>query len=192
MTKRSILVLRIILIIAVVGYCHVNGQTEDQKTKERIRKFIACVETGNTGLVDTYYLEWNLYTKIQSPEEDEVHQIHMTWNSSALGRIAAAFKNFDYKKGKMYNATRLSIHIYDKKLNSILIIGVANDVSAILIDNESYEATPEVMQSLKYLMPYLAYEQISQSTLYEKYFIETKDKSKEVDSNKSDPNSVTK
>jgi hypothetical protein len=102
-------------------------------------------------------------------------------------------KNYDFKKSNaLCGKIGLTIKFYDAKYRPAVMTISLEKQGILVINGDTYEPTPSVIQALKYFMPYDVYEEISQSGAYYKYFNEAKDKSENADSAKSDPNNVKK
>jgi hypothetical protein len=74
------------------------------------------------------------------------------------------------KKTGRDGKVHFTIRFYDKFEKELFRISLIHSHPGIMIDGVAYEPTPEIVQSLKYLMPHIAYEEISNSVVYNKYF----------------------
>jgi hypothetical protein len=103
-----------------------------------------------------------------------------------------ALKKYEYKKASHYDEIKVIMKFYDLGNDKVLELGLARWGGVLLINGEAYEPSSEMMQALKYFMPYQTYEEVSQSNAYYKYFKNVEDKEKNANSAQSDPNSVNK
>jgi hypothetical protein len=119
-------------------------------------------------------------------EAGDVHPIRMTWDgTSDIAELCNALKDFEGKKVSDQNHVRLIIKLYDNNNKEVLRISLSRGDPAVLINGKSYEPSKELLWSLRYYMPYIAYDQISHSIQYKEFFTETI-------KNENDPNGFNK
>jgi hypothetical protein len=97
-------------------------------------------------------------------------------------------KKFEFKKKRYCKEIGLTIRFHETSSNEFMTISLANGARVLYFNGEPCEPTSEVMQALKYFMPYQTYEEISRSSEYMRYF---KDKPEKAGA-KSDPNDKSK
>lgn len=185
-TKKVVVsVLLAMSIIALVTKTNASKQMQyyDNITEE----FIEYVNTTQVEYIETVYLSWDscLYAGLPQEDDNRILPLIMRWENPAgyLRHLVNALKTFPYKERASDKSVHFTVRFFTKSSKEIFRVSLARNFPAVIINGKAYEVTPEIIKSLKYFMPFLAYDQISHSIEYEDYFKE---------STKTDPNSINK
>jgi hypothetical protein len=174
-TKKYVLI-TVLSILSITIYCkgkNPKGKTPDPNIAEDIINFVNRFQIEH---IETVYLRWNSspYAGFPSEEDNRGYPIRLTWDCPGgyLYDLRDAIKVFPFKEMEGAGRIHFTIRFYDESLKELFRISLARPYPSIIINGKAYEPTPEIMKSLKYLMPHLAYDEISNSSDYKIYFIE--------------------
>jgi hypothetical protein len=177
-------VVLLLMFLPMIYKC--SAQEKENSLKKEIDEFISCADKGQIRSVETSYLDWYVIKNMMPTEAGNAHPISMTWDGTfPLHELCKALKSFEGKKVADQSHVRLIIKFYDTNSREVLRISLSSGDPAVLINGKSYEPSKELLWSLRYYMPYIAYEQISRSIAYKEYFTEAIKK-------ENDPNRLNK
>lgn len=162
------------------------AQEKEESPKKEIDEFISYADKGQIRSVETLYLDWYVIKNTMPTEEGNAHPIRMTWDYTFdMGELCKALKGFECQRMTDQTHVRLIIKFYDNNNQEAFRISLSRGYPAVIINGKSYRPSKELLWSLRYYMPHIAYDQISHSIQYKEFFTETI-------KNENDPNSLNK
>lgn len=167
--------LGILITLVIVFFCQADNPKREKPIANNAEEFINLIDIFQIEYIETVYLRWNSVPRFM-PRENENHwlPLKLRWDdpSGYLYDLRDALKKFPFKETKGEERVHFTIRFYLESYKEVFRISLAWRHPAIMINGKAYEPTPEIMKSLKYLMPHLAYDEISNSSVYKTYFIE--------------------
>jgi len=163
----------ILLISIILTFACYSAEQQESSDPNAIKKFIEYAPVGGIERVEVGYLDWDIFPRTR-PIEKSVFPIVMTYDLPAkhLYELKDALEKSELETTEASDIVHFVLRFYDIYQNELLRISLARYSSAIYINDQAYVPNSDLVKSLRYFMPHLAYEQISQSHEYGNYFIE--------------------